>query len=77
MRRRVPCCGRTCRHAGWDFVGHSWFQRSLKEVDDEETEVRQSLARLERLTGKRVRGWFGAGGGETVKTPEVLKRCGD
>ena len=32
--------------------------------------------RLEKLTGKRVRGWFGAGGGETVRTPEVLKRCG-
>src|SRR4029453_19645198 len=61
---------------GWDFVGQSWFQRSLKEVEDEEAEVRRSLARLEKLTGKRVRGWFGAGGGETVKTPEVLKRCG-
>ena len=62
--------------AGWDFVGHSWFQRSLKEVEDEEAEVRRSLTRLEKLTGKRVRGWFGAGGGETVRTPEVLKRCG-
>jgi allantoinase len=62
--------------AGWDFVGHGWFQRSLKEVDDEEAEVRASICRLERLTGKRVRGWFGAGGGETSQTPEVLKRCG-
>jgi allantoinase len=62
--------------AGWDFVGHSWFQRSLKEVEDEQTEVRRSLARLEQLSGKRVRGWFGAGGGETMQTPEVLKRCG-
>ena len=59
-----------------DFVGHSWFQRSLKEVDDEEAEVQRSLDRLEQLTGKRVRGWFGAGGGETSNTPEVLKRCG-
>jgi peptidoglycan/xylan/chitin deacetylase (PgdA/CDA1 family) len=62
--------------AGWDFVGHSWFQRSLKEVEDEEVEIRRSLTRLEQLTGKRVRGWFGAGGGETKQTPEVLKRCG-
>jgi hypothetical protein len=23
-----------------------------------------------------VRGWFGAGGAETARTPEVLKRCG-
>src|SRR5262249_56894598 len=61
---------------GWDFGGHSWFQRPLKEVEDEETEDRRSLARLEQLTGKRVRGWFGAGGGESTRTPEVLKRCG-
>jgi hypothetical protein len=24
---------------GWDFVGQSWFQRSLKEVEDEEAEA--------------------------------------
>ncbi len=45
-------------------------------MEDEEAEVRRSLSRLEQLTGKRVRGWFGAGGGETTRTPEVLKRCG-
>ena len=49
---------------------------SLKEVEDEEAEVCRSLSRLEQLAGKRVRGWFGAGGGETSRTPEVLKRCG-
>lgn len=62
--------------ARWDFVGHSWFQRSLKEADDEAAEVRRCLDRLEALTGTRPRGWFGAGGGETAHTPEVLKRCG-
>jgi allantoinase len=71
-----PSAAERAASAGWDFVGHSWFQRSLKEVEDEEAEVRRSLVRLEKLTGKRVRGWFGAGGGETVRTPEVLKRCG-
>jgi peptidoglycan/xylan/chitin deacetylase (PgdA/CDA1 family) len=71
-----PSAAERAASALWDFVGHSWFQRSLKEVEDEEAEVRRSLARLEALTGKRVRGWFGAGGGETPRTPEVLKRCG-
>jgi hypothetical protein len=55
---------------GWGFLGQSWLNRSLKEVEDEETEARRS--RLERLTGKRVRGWFGAGGGEIAQTPEVF-----
>lgn len=71
-----PSAAECAARLGWDFVGHSWFQRSLKEVDDEEVEVRRSLVRLEQLTAKKVRGWFGAGGGETSKTPEVLKRCG-
>jgi peptidoglycan/xylan/chitin deacetylase (PgdA/CDA1 family) len=62
--------------AGWELVGHGWFQRSLKQSEDEEAEVRKCLARLEQLSGMRVRGWFGAGGGETVHTPDVLKRCG-
>ena len=71
-----PQAAEQAARLGWDFVGHSWFQRSLKEVEDEEAEVRRSLERLERLTGKRVRGWFGAGGGESMRTPEVLKRAG-
>jgi hypothetical protein len=66
-----PTAAERAARAGWDFVGHSWFQRSLKEVEDEEMEVRRCLSRLEQLTGKCVRGWFGAGGGETVRTPEV------
>jgi len=55
---------------GWDFVGQSWFHRSLKEVEDEEAEARRS--RLERLTGKRVRDWFVAGGGDSAQTPKVF-----
>ena len=62
--------------AGWEFVGHGWFQRSLKQVEDETAEIKRCLARLEKLTGKKTRGWFGAGGAETPKTPEIFKQCG-
>jgi peptidoglycan/xylan/chitin deacetylase (PgdA/CDA1 family) len=62
--------------AGWEFVGHGWFQRSLKHVENEEAEIRRCLERLERVTGKRTRGWFGAGGAETDATPDVLKAAG-
>lgn len=60
----------------WELVGHGWFQRSLKQVEDEEAEIRHSLDRLERLSGKKARGWFGPGGGESDATPEALMRCG-
>jgi allantoinase len=62
--------------AGWEFVGHGWFQRSLKQVEDEEAEIKRCLARLKQATGKAVRGWFGAGGGESEHTPDILKACG-
>lgn len=71
-----PALASATVEAGWDIVGHGWFQRSLKHSENEEAEVRQCLARLEQLSGKKVRGWFGAGGGETNATPDVLKRCG-
>lgn len=62
--------------AGWEFVGHGWFQRSLKQVEDEEAEIKMCLERLQKLTGKKTRGWFGAGGAETMKTPEIFKTQG-
>lgn len=71
-----PSLAKQVLDAGWEFVGHGWFQRSLKQVDDEESEIRMCLARLEQLTGKKTRGWFGAGGAETDNTPDILKQCG-
>ena len=62
--------------AGWEFVGHGWFQRSLKQVEDEEAEIRMCLDRLKSLTGKKTRGWFGAGGAETMRTPEFSSSWG-
>jgi allantoinase len=62
--------------AEWELVGHGWFQRSLKQVPDEEAEISRCLARLQQLSAKKVRGWFGAGGGESNDTPDILKRCG-
>lgn len=71
-----PTLTREVFDAGWEFVGHGWFQRSLKQVDDEEAEIKRCLARLKQVTGKAVRGWFGAGGGESEHTPDILKACG-
>lgn len=71
-----PTLAKEVLEAGWEFVGHGWYQRSLKQVEDEGAEIRRCLARLEQLTGKRTRGWFGAGGAETEHTPDVLKAAG-
>lgn len=62
--------------ADWELVGHGWFQRSLKQVDDEVEEITRSLARLEQVAGRRPRAWLGAGLGETFDTPDHLKANG-
>lgn len=71
-----PSLAKAVVDAQWELIGHGWFQRSLKQSEDEEAEIKRCLARLEQLGGKRVRGWFGAGGGETNATPDILKSCG-
>ncbi|MFT5507462.1 MAG: allantoinase [Hyphomicrobiaceae bacterium] len=62
--------------ANWELVGHGWFQKSLKHVDDEIEEITKSLARLEAAGGQRPRAWLGAGLGQTFDTPDHLKASG-
>jgi peptidoglycan/xylan/chitin deacetylase (PgdA/CDA1 family) len=62
--------------AGWEFVGHGWIQKSLQFEEDEAAVIAKSVDRLERLTGKKLRGWFGAGAGESFDTPDLIKAAG-
>ncbi|WP_425093296.1 polysaccharide deacetylase family protein [Tropicimonas sp. S265A] len=62
--------------AGWELVGHGWFQQSLKAVEDERAVIVQSLDRLAQITGARPRAWLGCGLGETMDTPDILKQEG-
>ncbi len=60
----------------WELVGHGWFQESLRVAKDEEHVIKKSLDLLRKLSGQPVRSWFGPAGGETEKTPELLKKNG-
>ena len=71
----APCAERMLK-AGWEFVGHGYVQRSLQTEDDEEEVIEKSLDRLERLTGKKTRGWLGPGIGESFDTPDILRKHG-
>jgi peptidoglycan/xylan/chitin deacetylase (PgdA/CDA1 family) len=62
--------------AGWELVGHGWFQQSLKQAEDEADVIRRSLDRLEKAGGTRPRAWLGPGLGETVDTPDILRAEG-
>jgi len=69
-------CADAMLQADWEFVGHGWVQKSLAVEEHEVEVIDRSLARLEQLTGKRTRGWFGPGVGESTRTPDLLKERG-
>ena len=71
-----PSCAEAMLKADWEFVGHGWIQRSLSVEKDEAAVIERSLERLERLTGRKTRGWLGPGLGETFHTPDILKARG-
>lgn len=62
--------------AGWEFVGHGLYQRSLVSVEDQEGWVAESLSTLRAFSGQPVRAWLGPGLGEKSDTPDVLARHG-
>ena len=71
-----PSLAEAVVEVGWELVGHSWFQRSLKQSENQAEEIEKCLARLESLDGKKPRAWLGAGMGETDDTPDLLKAAG-
>ncbi len=71
-----PTLTRAVVDAGWELVGHGWFQQSLKQAEDETDVIRRSLDRLEQAGGTRPRAWLGPGLGETADTPDILKAEG-
>ncbi|MCR9176970.1 MAG: polysaccharide deacetylase family protein [Alphaproteobacteria bacterium] len=71
-----PAIADAVLRAEWEFVGHGWFQQSLKQSDDQEADIIKSLDRLRGLSGQAVRAWLGPGIGETLETPDLLKKHG-
>ncbi|MEM7425268.1 MAG: polysaccharide deacetylase family protein [Pseudomonadota bacterium] len=62
--------------AGWELVGHGWFQQSLKQAEDETEVIAKCLGRLKQVSGISPRAWLGPGLGETCDTPDILKAHG-
>lgn len=71
-----PDAAEAIRTANWEFVGHGMAQRALPSVEDEASEIEETLDLLEGFTGSRPRGWLGPGLAETMSTPDVLSEAG-
>lgn len=71
-----PSCAEAALKAGWEVSGHAIVQRSLRYEDDEEEVIAQTRERLTRFAGYSPRGWLGPGAGQSMRTPELLRKHG-
>ena len=71
-----PVCAKLALKAGWELTGHGLFQRSLLYEENEEAVIDEALQKFEKFAGTRPKGWLGPGYGESLNTPDILKRRG-
>src|SRR5579884_1652318 len=71
-----PDIVKACVARNWEFVGHGFTQRNMQKVENERADIRRSAEVIERVTGKRPRGWLGPGLTETWETPDILAEEG-
>jgi peptidoglycan/xylan/chitin deacetylase (PgdA/CDA1 family) len=71
-----PRVADAARAAGWEFMGHSYVQRSFHAVPDQRAVIRKSIETIRAFTGRPPRGWLGPGLTETWETPDLLAEEG-
>jgi len=73
---RYPRVAAAAKERQWEFMGHSYVQMPIHQVEDQRGMIRRSLDRLQDFTGKRPVGWLGPGLTETYDTPDLLAEAG-
>src|SRR5688572_30696372 len=59
----------------WDYMAHGFYNtRPITDytVDEEREYWRDIIAAIDKHTGKRLKGRLGAGGGNTLNTPDLM-----
>ena len=73
---RYPRVAEAALERRWEFMGHSYVQMPIHQLEDQRATIRKSLDRLEAFTGHRPKGWLGPGLTETYETPNLLAEAG-
>ncbi|SHN64804.1 polysaccharide deacetylase family protein [Bradyrhizobium erythrophlei] len=71
-----PAIVNAAKQRNWEFMGHGFTQRNMQKVENEREDIRKTAEVIEKVTGKRPRGWLGPGLTETWDTPDLLKQEG-
>lgn len=64
------------REAGWEFMGHSYKQAPMHDLDDQIAEIKKTSDAIRAFTGKAPVGWLGPGLTETEDTLDHLSDAG-
>jgi allantoinase len=71
-----PRVAEAMRERSWEFMGHSFVQGPIHQLEDQRGVIHRSLDLLQKFTGKRPVGWLGPGLTQTYETPELLAEAG-
>lgn len=71
-----PRIAQAAHAAGWEFMGHGFFQVPTQKLDDERAMIARTQAAITALTGAPALGWLGPGLTETLETPDLLAEAG-
>jgi hypothetical protein len=71
-----PRVAAAARDAGWEFMGHGWFQVPTHRIEDQRAMIAQTAEAIRTFTGKPCTGWLGPGLTETLETPDLLAEAG-
>jgi peptidoglycan/xylan/chitin deacetylase (PgdA/CDA1 family) len=64
------------KDAGWEFMGHGYFQGPMHKLDDQRGAIRDTIAAIRDFTGKAPVGWESPGLTETYETIDLLAEEG-
>jgi len=71
-----PRVATAARDAGWEFMGHGWFQVPTHRQPDQRAMIEQTTRAIADFTGKACTGWLGPGLTETLETADILAEAG-
>ena len=74
--KNYPRVAQAAKDAGWEFMGHGYFQGPMHKLDDQRAAIRDTVNAIKEFTGKKPVGWESPGLTETYETIDLLAEEG-
>lgn len=74
--RSYPRVASAAKDAGWEFMGHGFFQGPMHNLADQRASIREAVDLIADFSGQPVRSWESPGLTETDETLDLLREHG-